>query len=45
MIALLLIHDASVIFFISLSIYFAFERDRAMFTFIDTFYSVSPNIL
>jgi len=32
MITLLFIHDASVIFFISLSIYFAFKRDRFMFT-------------
>jgi len=41
MIALLLIHDASVIFFISLSIYFAFERDRAMFTLSILFTAVS----
>ena len=32
MVALLLIHDASVIFFISLSIFSAFRRDKALFT-------------
>ena len=32
MVALLLIHDASVIFFISLAIFSAFRRDRVLFT-------------
>ena len=32
MVALLLIHDASVIFFISLAIYSAFRRDKALFS-------------
>jgi len=33
MLTLLIIHDASAIFFISLSIYFAFKRDKFMFSF------------
>jgi len=41
MVALLFIHDASVIFFISLSIYFAFKRDKFMFTLSILFTAIS----
>ncbi len=41
MLALLFIHDASVIFFISLSIYFAFRRNSKLFTISIIFTAIS----
>jgi len=41
MLTLLFIHDASAIFFISLSIYFAFKRDKFMFTLSILFTAIS----
>ncbi len=48
MILLLLIHNASIIFFISIAIFSAFKRDRLLFTFAITLAAISllfPNTL